>query len=50
MIARDIALALDTGARVLFQHVSSAQSAALIRTGRSLGPGFMPRSRRTISR
>ncbi len=37
MIARDIALALDTGARVLFQHVSSAQSAALIRAGKSLG-------------
>ena len=37
MIARDIALALDTGARVLFQHVSSAQSAALIRTGKKLG-------------
>ena len=37
MIARDIALALDTGARVLFQHVSSAQSAALIRTGKALG-------------
>ena len=37
MIARDIALALDTGARVLFQHVSSAQSAALIRAGKTLG-------------
>ena len=37
MIARDIALALDTGARVLFQHVSSAQSAALIRVGKALG-------------
>ena len=37
MIARDIALALDTGARVLFQHVSSAQSAALIRAGNKLG-------------
>ena len=37
MIARDIALALDTGARVLFQHVSSAQSAALIRAGTKLG-------------
>ena len=37
MIARDIALALDTGARVLFQHVSSAQSAALIRAGKALG-------------
>lgn len=37
MIARDIALALDTGARVLFQHVSSAQSAALIRAGKKLG-------------
>lgn len=37
MIARDIALALDTGARVLFQHVSSAQSVALIRAGKALG-------------
>ena len=37
MIARDIALALDTGARVLFQHVSAAQSAALIRAGKKLG-------------
>ncbi|MFR3787657.1 dihydroorotase [Agathobaculum desmolans] len=37
MIARDIALALDTGARVLFQHVSAAQSAALIRAGKQLG-------------
>ena len=37
MSARDIALALDTGARVLFQHVSSAQSAALIRAGKKLG-------------
>ena len=37
MIARDIALSLDTGARVLFQHVSSGQSAALIRAGKALG-------------
>ena len=37
MIGRDIALALDTGARVLFQHVSSAQSVALIRAGKALG-------------
>ena len=37
MIARDIPLALDTGARVLFQHVSSGQSAALIRAGKALG-------------
>lgn len=37
MIARDIALSLDTGARVLFQHVSSAQSVALIRAGKALG-------------
>ena len=37
MIARDIALALDTGARVLFQHVSAAQSVALIRAGTALG-------------
>lgn len=37
MIARDIALALDTGARVVFQHVSAGQSVALIRAGKSLG-------------
>ena len=37
MIARDIALALDTGARVVFQHVSCGQSAALIRAGKALG-------------
>ena len=37
MIGRDIALALDTGARVLFQHVSSAQSVALIRAGKAMG-------------
>lgn len=37
MIARDIALALDTGARVLFQHVSCAQSVAFIRAGKALG-------------
>lgn len=37
MIARDIALALDTGARVLFQHVSCAQSVELIRAGKALG-------------
>ena len=37
MIARDIALALDTGARVLFQHVSAAQSVTLIRAGKALG-------------
>lgn len=37
MIARDIALALDTGARVLFQHVSSGQAVALIRAGKALG-------------
>lgn len=37
MIARDIALALDTGARVVFQHISCGQSAALIRAGKALG-------------
>ncbi len=37
MIARDIALALDTGARVVFQHVSCGQSVALIRAGKALG-------------
>ena len=37
MIGRDIALALDTGARVLFQHVSSAQSVTLIRAGKAMG-------------
>ncbi|MGE4549587.1 MAG: amidohydrolase family protein, partial [Intestinibacillus sp.] len=33
MIARDIALALRTGAKVSFQHVSSANSVRLIRAG-----------------
>lgn len=37
MIARDIALALRTGARVAFQHVSSGLSVALIRAGKALG-------------
>ena len=37
MIARDIALALDTGARVVFQHVSCGQSVVLIRVGKALG-------------
>ncbi len=37
MIARDIALALRSGARVVFQHVSSALSVSLIRAGKELG-------------
>lgn len=37
MIARDIALALRTGARVAFQHVSSGLSVELIRAGKALG-------------
>ncbi len=37
MIARDIALALRSGARVVFQHVSSALSVSLIRAGKQLG-------------
>lgn len=37
MIARDLALALRSGARVVFQHVSSALSVALIRAGKALG-------------
>ncbi len=37
MIARDIALALRTGARVAFQHVSSGNSVDLIRMGKQLG-------------
>lgn len=37
MIGRDIALALRTGARVSFQHVSTANSVRLIRAGKSLG-------------
>lgn len=37
MIGRDIALALRTGARVVFQHISSAVSVALIRAGKALG-------------
>lgn len=37
MIARDIALALRSGARVAFQHVSSGISVQLIRAGKQLG-------------
>lgn len=37
MIARDIELALLTGARVAFQHVSSGRSVALIRQGKARG-------------
>lgn len=37
MIARDIELALMTGARVAFQHISSAKSVALIRAGKARG-------------
>lgn len=37
MIARDIALARKTGARVAFQHVSSGRSVALIREGKARG-------------
>lgn len=37
MIARDIALALRTGAKVSFQHISSKNSVQLIRKGKELG-------------
>ena len=37
MIARDIALAMRSGARVAFQHVSSGLSVQLIRAGKQLG-------------
>lgn len=37
MIARDIALALHTGARVVFQHVSSGRSVEFIRNGKKMG-------------
>ncbi len=37
MVARDIALALRTGARVVFQHISSALSIELIRQGKRMG-------------
>lgn len=37
MVARDIELALMTGARVAFQHISSARSVALIREGKARG-------------
>ena len=51
MIGRDIALALDTGARVLFQHVSSAQSVAPHSSGqRRWARRFTPRLRRIICR
>lgn len=37
MIARDIELALLTGARVAFQHISSGRSVSLIREGKARG-------------
>ena len=37
MVARDIALALRTGARVVFQHISSGLSVDLIRQGKKMG-------------
>ncbi len=37
MVARDIALALDTGAKIVFQHISSELSVKLIRAGKALG-------------
>lgn len=37
MVARDIALALRTGARVVFQHISSGLSVDLIRAGKAMG-------------
>jgi dihydroorotase len=37
MIARDIALAIRSGARVAFQHISSGISVDLIRAGKQLG-------------
>ena len=37
MVARDIALALRSGARVAFQHLSAALSVELIRAGKQLG-------------
>ena len=37
MVARDIALARETGARVVFQHISSARSVELIRQGKAAG-------------
>ena len=37
MVARDIALALRTGARVVFQHISSGRSIDLIRHGKQMG-------------
>lgn len=37
MVKRDIALALETGARVVFQHISTARSVQLIREGKAAG-------------
>lgn len=37
MVGRDIALSLATGARVIFQHISSQNSVKLIREGKKLG-------------
>lgn len=37
MVARDIAMSIDTGARVVFQHISAGTSVDLIRVGKALG-------------
>ncbi len=37
MVERDLALAQQTGARVVFQHISSARSVALIRRAKAAG-------------
>lgn len=37
MVGRDLALARETGARVVFQHISSARSVELIRQARAAG-------------
>lgn len=37
MVERDIAFALETGARVVFQHISAARSVELIRRGKAAG-------------
>jgi dihydroorotase len=44
MVARDLALARLTGARVHFQHMSTAGSVELIRQAKPRAPGPRPRS------
>jgi dihydroorotase len=50
MVMRDIALARLTGARVHFQHLSTAGSVAMVRAARAGASPSPPRPRPTTSR